>query len=282
MGFVNDYEVIVAPVYSVYRQADDCVTTVAGKVGMKQNVIAQPVLCQRVVDEVSSVGHPVVLQLFGAQDEDVFVPAFVVFDYGQCGEGLTKTDAVREDAAVVLLQLVYDAQRRVPLEVVQLIPYHAALEAGRFVWQYVFGNVLQKFAENVVQCEEIYQLWRVLLVYGGYGINDVFGDVLHPAFIAPYTFKELHVFAAERGVEFVDHVIHVAASVAADVHGRKAIDGHIGNGLAVTIHVHEALHAFLRAVGFEGGLLADPFRTLTGNGFLGQLVPQLYLKLGAI
>ena len=42
------------------------------------------------------------------------------------------------------------------------------------------------------------------------------------------------------------------------------------------------LHAFLRTVGFEGGLLADPFRTLTGNGFLGQLVPQLYLKLGAI
>ena len=108
------------------------------------DVVSQPVGGNGIIHVVSFIRVPVGGQLLGAQYQHRLVAALVVFDDGQRCEGLAQTDAVGEDAAVELLQLVDDRQHSVPLEVVQPVPNLALLEAGGLIgpkpsiWMFAF------------------------------------------------------------------------------------------------------------------------------------------------
>ena len=138
MTFINDNKVIIAPVDSLNRQTDESVSTVTRKVRMIQNVIAEPVGCEWVINQIATVGHPVFGQLFWTKHENIFVAAFVILDDGKSRKCFTETNAVCKNAAVVLLQFVDNCKSSIFLEVEQLIPDYAVLKTSSFVWQYVF------------------------------------------------------------------------------------------------------------------------------------------------
>ena len=82
----------------------------------------------------------------------------------------------------------------------------------------------------------------------------------------------------QRGFALLHKGIGIVATLAAQVYGGEAVDRHVVGG----VHIDEAHHVFVGAVGLEAGLLPYPLGTLLGNGTLREFVPQLYLKLGAV
>ena len=134
MAFIYDDKVIISPVDSIDRQANDRVSAVTRKVRMVQNVIAEPVCSKRVVNQIAAVGHPVLGQLFRTKYENIFVAAFVILDDSQRRKCFTEADAVCKNAAVVLLQFIDNRKSSIFLEVEQLIPGYAVLKTGCFVW----------------------------------------------------------------------------------------------------------------------------------------------------
>ena len=117
---------------------------------MKQHIIIQSVGGNWIVDIVVLIGVPVLRQLFGAEDKYGFIPVFVIFDNGKSGKGLTQANAVSQDAAVILLQLIDDGENGIPLEIIKHTPDFALLEASCFIGQDILGNFVQELAENMV------------------------------------------------------------------------------------------------------------------------------------
>ena len=105
---------------------------------MEQDIIIQPIRCNRVVHIVVLIGIPVFRQLFGTQHQNRLVSILIIFYDSQCGKCLAKTNTVRKDAAVVLFQLIDDGKHRILLEVVQQAPDFALLKAGCLVRQFIF------------------------------------------------------------------------------------------------------------------------------------------------
>ena len=104
---------------------------------MIENIVTQAVSDKWIVEVITTVGDPVLMQLFRAENKDRLVSVLVILDYGKSGERLTETHGVGKDAAVILFEFVDDCESRVTLEVVELVPDYARFEAGGFVRQYV-------------------------------------------------------------------------------------------------------------------------------------------------
>ena len=138
MAFIYDDKVIISPVDSINRQSNYSVSAVTRKVRMIQNVIAKPIFCEWVINQISTVGHPVLGQLFRTKYENIFVAAFVILDDSKCRKCFAETNTVCKNAAVVLLQFIDNCKRSIFLEVEQLIPDYAVFKTGSFVWQYIF------------------------------------------------------------------------------------------------------------------------------------------------
>ena len=138
MALIDYNKVIVSPVNSIDWETDRRHSTVSGKIRMVENIIAKSVSSQRIVHQISAIGHPVFREFFGTKYKHIFVPAFLIFDDRKRSESFTKTDTVRQNAAVILLQLIDDSKSSILLEIVELIPDHAVLESGRFIWQDIF------------------------------------------------------------------------------------------------------------------------------------------------
>ena len=134
MAFIYDDKVIISPVDSIDWKSNDRVSAVTRKVCMVQNVIAKPIFCEWVINQISTVGHPVLRQLFRTKYENIFVAAFVILDDGKCRKSFTETNTVCKNAAVVLLQFIDNCKNSIFLEVEQLIPDYAVLKTGSFVW----------------------------------------------------------------------------------------------------------------------------------------------------
>ena len=122
---------------------------------MIQNVIPKPVCGKWIVNEVSAIGHPVLRQLFRTENEDILIATLVVFDNSKRSESLAKTNAVRKNAAVVLFQFIDNSKGGIFLKVEQLVPNNAVLKACSLIWKNILRNILQKFAENVVDSHKI-------------------------------------------------------------------------------------------------------------------------------
>ena len=108
---------------------------------MIKHIIAQAIRRNGIIDVVILVSRPVIRQLFGAKNKDRAITVLIIFDDRQGSECFTKADAICENAPVKRFQFVDNRQNRILLESIELAPNLAFLEASRFVWQYIFGNI---------------------------------------------------------------------------------------------------------------------------------------------
>ena len=152
--FVNNYQIVVAPVQAIEIQTIRA-SLCAREIRVEQYIIAQTITGNGVVDIVVLIGIPVPCQLFRAQYKNRLVAVFIVFYYRKGGEGLAQADAIGQDAAVVFFELVDDCKHRITLEIIQHAPNLALFEPGRFVRQYIFGNVLEEFAKHIIESNEV-------------------------------------------------------------------------------------------------------------------------------
>lgn len=70
--FINDDQIIVAPVQAIQIKAVR-LSAASGQVCMEQDIIIQPIRCNRVVHIVVFVGIPVLCQLFWTQHQNRLV-----------------------------------------------------------------------------------------------------------------------------------------------------------------------------------------------------------------
>ena len=107
VGFIDDHQIVGTPVdfgEIQFTGESPC----SGQVGVVQHIIAQPVTGDGVVDIVSFIGHPVITEFLGTQYQHTEIAVFIVFDDGQCREGLAQANTVRKNTAVILFQLADD------------------------------------------------------------------------------------------------------------------------------------------------------------------------------
>ena len=65
MTFVDHHQVIVSPVDTVNRKSDHGVAAVPRQIGMVENIVAQTVLGQRIIDKIAAIGEPIFCKLLG-------------------------------------------------------------------------------------------------------------------------------------------------------------------------------------------------------------------------
>ena len=280
MALVDDNEPVRAPVQAVERQARLRRAARAREVGVVEHVVLQAVARDGVVHDVRVVGDPVVAQLLGAQHEHVLVAALVVLNHGERGERLAQADRVCQDAAVVGLELVDDGERRVLLEVVELVPDKAVAEAQPLVGQHVLGDVVQELAEYAAERHVVDELGRVFLIHCRHAVDNGIGHVVKLAGV-PSGIELLEQGTGLGGVQAHGHVGGVRGVVAAELARGEAVEGHVGHVVVRLIDIHEAAHAPLALEGAEARLAADPVGTLGRDGLLRELVAQLDLEVGA-
>ena len=109
----------------------------ARKVGMIENVIAQTVGDERIIDIVAAIGNPVVVKFFRTENKNGFVAVLIIFYYRKSGECFAKTDGIGKDTAVILFLLVDDGESGITLEIIEFLPDDTRLEAGGLVRQYI-------------------------------------------------------------------------------------------------------------------------------------------------
>ena len=280
MRLVNHNQVKIAPVDFLQLQAIGAATNTR-KVGMEQHGIGEPIACDGIGDVVGAIGHPVVAKLFGTEHQDILVARLVVFDDGKRGEGLTQTYAVGKDATVVFLQLIDDSQCRIFLEVVEFIPDLAVLEACGLVGQNVLGNIFKKLVEDIVEGDEIDELWGVFAVDVGDMIDDVVSDIGKVLFVVPKLVEHTEILAGAGTIHLVDEVHHAVATFAAQVGCGEAIYWRIGAYLIVS-NVDKAGKDVVGGVRLEADFLLNPISAFNSDGFLGELVAKLHLKRRAV
>ena len=73
------------------------------------------------------------LRVFWTENKHRFVSVLIILDDCQCGEGLTETYAVCQNAAIVFFEFADDGKHSVALKVVKHSPYFAFLESSSYV-----------------------------------------------------------------------------------------------------------------------------------------------------
>ena len=157
---------------------------------MVQNVIAQPIRRNWIVDVVRFVGRPVVRKLLGTEHQHAQIAVFVVFDNGQRSECFAEADAVRQNAAVVLFQLADNCENRVFLECVEFVPDLALTETVGIVRQIVGGYIGQEITKNVVEREEIQKLRAVFPIRSSDTFEYLLRHIFHFSAVCPELVKE--------------------------------------------------------------------------------------------
>ena len=251
----------------------------AGKVGVIENVITQPVRRNGIVDIVAFVCIPVLRQLFRAENKNGFVAVLIILNDRERSKSFAKTDAISKNTAVEFLKLTDDGENSVTLEVVKHPPDFAFLKARCFIGQLVLRNIIKELFEDVIERDKIDILRCVLTIRGGDILNHNIRDFLQLFLVIPELFKKSQkVVGVLKALSLLHWIIGVVAALTAKIDSGESIDRHIG----AFIDRHEAHHLLLCDVRFENRLTSDPVRTLLGDRFLGQLIAEFYFKLSAI
>ena len=129
---------------------------------MEQDIIIQPIRCNRVVHIVVLIGIPVFRQLFGTQHQNRLVSILIILYDCQCGKGL-----------------IDDSKHRILLEVVQQTPDFALLESGCLIRQFVFRDVVQKLAEHMIQRHKVDELRGIFSISRADILQYYICDILH-------------------------------------------------------------------------------------------------------
>ena len=147
-----------------------------GKVRMIEHIIAQAVCGNGIVDIVALVCIPVLRKFFGAENKHRFVAVLVILDDGKRSECLAETNTVSQNAAVEFLKLADDGKNCIALEVIEHSPDFAFLETCCLIRQFVFGNVIKKLLENVIERNKVDVFRGVLTICSGnildYDVSD--------------------------------------------------------------------------------------------------------------
>ena len=163
VALINNNKVIVAPIQAVKINSVR-LSVFAGKVRMVEDVVSQPIRCNGIVDIVTLVCVPVFRELFGAEDKHGFVAVLIVLDHRKRSKRLAETNAVCQNAAIEFFEFADDGKNRVTLEVIKHSPDFAFLKARCFVRQLVLRNVIKELFENVIECNKIDILRRILTI----------------------------------------------------------------------------------------------------------------------
>src|SRR5438067_2487840 len=89
---------------------------------MMEDIVTELVVRERIQRTGIAVDGPVAAQFLRAKNEDAFVAELEIFDHRQGGVGLPQANAVRENAAVVVENLVYGCLGAVLLEGIERAP----------------------------------------------------------------------------------------------------------------------------------------------------------------
>ena len=91
MRFINNNEVIVAPVQSIQVQTVGS-AVFSGKVSVEQDIISQTVIGDRIVNVIIFVCIPVRCQFLRAENKNILVAVFVILHDCKGSKGLTETN----------------------------------------------------------------------------------------------------------------------------------------------------------------------------------------------
>ena len=156
VGFVDDDEIVVSPVHMGKVDIAGG-AAVAREVGVIENVVIEAVGSEEVTAVIRLVERPIVAQAFGYEHEYAVVAQLVIFDDGKSLEGLTKADAIGNDAAAKALKFVDGPDDAVLLELVQLLPDRGVADTRRRLDNTVFVNFFAKILENLKQDQVVDQ-----------------------------------------------------------------------------------------------------------------------------
>ena len=131
---------------------------------MKEYIITQSVLYQRVILVVRLEGAPVIIEFLRTEHKHRLVSVLVVFDNAQSSKGLTQTYRVSKDAAIVLFKFVDDGKGSILLEVIKFVPDDTVLKTSSLIGQYIFIDVIKEFIEYVVKRDEVDELRSILII----------------------------------------------------------------------------------------------------------------------
>ena len=107
------------------------------------------------------------------------------------------------------------------LEIVEFIPDGSFLEPSRFVRQYVFRNIFQKFAEDVVKRHKVDEFRRVFLIDRRNHLDDILGDVVQFRFVIPDRIEHLQELRALRSFKTRYHIHQIVAALYAQIYRRE-------------------------------------------------------------
>ena len=225
---------------------------------MIENVIAETVRRNGVIDIVILIGVPIVRQLLRTEDKDRLVPVLVVFDDCESSKGFTKANTIGKNATIELFQFVDDGKSGILLEIVEHAPNLAFLKACGLIGENVFGYVLKKLAEDIIEGDEVDEIRRVFVIGCGDIFDHFIGYHLHSGWIIPKGIEKVYVGGGERCVRLLHHVICIVSPLASKIHCSETLHRHI----VFIIDVDEAHHVLIRNVGLECNLRPDPVRAL--------------------
>ena len=165
------------------------------------------------------------------------------------------------------------------MEVIKHAPYLAALKSGVFVGKSVFTHIFKKFAENVVECDKVQEVGRILFISCRDAIDYFFGNILQALLVVPYFIEFAYIISAVfSGCCFHYCGKHIVSALASEIDRSKTIQRRI----AYVINIHKAHKVFSRNVGFERSLASDPIGTFTSDGTLRKFISQFNFELGSV
>ena len=236
---------------------------------MIKHVVIESICSNGIIDVIALICIPVLRQFFRAKDENGFVAVFIVLDNCESSECFTKTDAISQNAAIVLFQLIDYGQHRITLEIVEHTPDFTLFEARCLVRKYIFGDIFQELFENIIKRKEVNEVRGILFIGSRDALENNISYVLQFLFISPNLIKQLQEIAIVfKGLCLLDRIIGVIASLTAQIDSCKSIERHIGT----LIDREKTHHHFLSDVRFECYLLLDPLSTFFGDCLLSQFV----------
>ena len=154
------------------------------------------------------------------------------------------------------------------MEIEQLVPYHALLEASGIIGKHILGNILQKLVEDMVENHEVYKLRGVFPIDSGNHGSHFLRNIGELFFILPHSIKGAQKLCAGRILQSCHYVCKIFAFLTAQVHRGKGVHRHVGIGIISIFYYEEVIHPFTGGVGAEFCFPLYPGSTLLGNRFL--------------
>ena len=151
----------------------------------------------------------------------------------------------------------------------------------RCLTQNIFTDIFKKLVEDIVEGDEIDELWGVFAVDVGDMINDVVSDIGKVLFVIPKLVEHTEILTGVGTIHLVDEVHHAVASLTAQVGCGEAVYWRIG-AYFIVCNVDKARKGVVSGIRLEADFLLYPISALNCDGFLGELVAKLHFKGRAI